>query len=493
MSAVNTFRLEGPSVGTRSRSPFLVAVLCAVVAVAASTGIVASHLFSQQSTLKYALTVAGPVAGLALAAVQRRSLLLVFLLTVMAPFSVEATFSGVSVTPLFLLLVPAAVAVYLRSSADHAGPRSTLRSVGWVALAAASTSLLRTSHPTRTLTLLCVTVVVPLVVSHVVVREEQGRTRVAQALVCAASLQAVLALYEVATQHRLNLYGGQQSTDYFFAYEDTFRPAAAMPDPISLGNLLALSLPIVLVLGLSAKRAVERAACAVVGVVLVTALAFTLSRMSWIGATVGIVLALAVMPRRTALRGAGSVAGLGLLAIAAALSLGGPTIRDRFASILRPTGAKVSTQQGDLDRLRIWHAAKQAFWEHQWTGLGFGNIDKWIVARVPGQTLGTHAHDAYLNVAAEAGVVGLAALVLVLLAAWTDIFSGAASDRLFAAGTAGALGAVMVGWATDYTVRLPAVMAVLAVLFGLISGTARLRAGAAVQRSEAAGPGTSRS
>ncbi|MDI7276113.1 MAG: O-antigen ligase family protein, partial [Anaerolineae bacterium] len=67
-----------------------------------------------------------------------------------------------------------------------------------------------------------------------------------------------------------------------------------------------------------------------------------------------------------------------------------------------------------IERAAHWQAGWAMFSEHPWTGVGIGNYpavyERYALPRWP-EALG-HAHNYYLNIAAEAGLPGLAAYLL---------------------------------------------------------------------------------
>lgn len=78
------------------------------------------------------------------------------------------------------------------------------------------------------------------------------------------------------------------------------------------------------------------------------------------------------------------------------------------------------------------------------------------------------AHSAYLQVAAETGVVGLALLGLLLLWAYGGLYRSGQDSRLVVIGTAAAT-AIAVHAAIDYVAHFPALVAITAVLTGVAS------------------------
>jgi O-antigen ligase len=87
-----------------------------------------------------------------------------------------------------------------------------------------------------------------------------------------------------------------------------------------------------------------------------------------------------------------------------------------------------------------------------------------------------HAHSTYLEVAAEAGLLGVVALAILLSALVRDVWRGLRAERALVAGMAGAAVAMLVGWLSDYTIRYSAVAVTAAALLGAIAAAGRGRA-----------------
>jgi len=101
-----------------------------------------------------------------------------------------------------------------------------------------------------------------------------------------------------------------------------------------------------------------------------------------------------------------------------------------------------------VDRMAHWYAAWNMFAEHPWLGVGIGNygvtyaqygLREWPFS------LG-HAHNFYLNVLAEAGIVGATFYLLFVCAsvscAWLTVQRARGLDRWVAMGVLGAMLAI---------------------------------------------------
>ena len=180
--------------------------------------------------------------------------------------------------------------------------------------------------------------------------------------------------------------------------------------------------------GHSSHKAVTRilllATCVLL---LVAALVLSWSRGAWLGALAAVAVMAALLPRRMWL-GVGAVAlAIAVLLSANAIGLLPGAIRARLtdftqqAQVYDVRGVGINdANYAVLERLAHWQAAGEMIRYHPWTGVGFSNYEpvysqyalmNWPIA------LG-HAHNYYLNVAAELGVPGLFAYLLL----WGAIF-----------------------------------------------------------------------
>jgi len=154
--------------------------------------------------------------------------------------------------------------------------------------------------------------------------------------------------------------------------------------------------------------------------------------------------------------------GMLVVLLVMALGLGGPTllpgsVAQRFSDVLAyleptdVTGVHVTDENfAVVERLAHWQAAYGMVSDHPWLGVGVGNyVPVYPAYAVPGwkDPLG-HAHNYYLNMAAEAGLLGLAAYVVFLLACFRQGWSAtrrlAGPSQGVALGVLGALTAFAV-------------------------------------------------
>jgi O-antigen ligase len=164
---------------------------------------------------------------------------------------------------------------------------------------------------------------------------------------------------------------------------------------------------------------------------MLVALVMSWSRGAWLGLAAAVAaMALAVVARsgRAAMLGLVIVVLLAYLLVAGGLALVPPSIVQRFSDFLPYLGVMdvrgvevTDANFAVLERMAHWQSATSMWSEHPWLGVGIGNYepvyDRYALPLWP-LALG-HAHNYYLNIAAEAGILGLGAYLLLWGAALT--------------------------------------------------------------------------
>ena len=156
------------------------------------------------------------------------------------------------------------------------------------------------------------------------------------------------------------------------------------------------------------------------GTVMFLAITASLSRSAWIALTVGAVVMIMAHQRRALpyLAGAALVGTLLWL-----LGLVPPLITSRFTVLLENFAlfdaqavTLTATNFPLVQRMAIWQAAWDMFQDHPLLGVGLGNFDTaYLVYALPGwPELPGHAHNYYLNLLAEVGLLGLGAYLALL-------------------------------------------------------------------------------
>ncbi|MFN0072823.1 MAG: O-antigen ligase family protein, partial [Chloroflexota bacterium] len=153
------------------------------------------------------------------------------------------------------------------------------------------------------------------------------------------------------------------------------------------------------------------------------AIVMSFSRGAWLGLVLGFVVML-LSWRRSAVRAVAALGFVGVLfGVLAATGLLPPVLADRIAPVVeyfgvfdvrgvRPTPENFAL----IERLAHWQAGWEMFQEQPLLGVGAGNYPaRYIDYALPGwpESLG-HAHNYYLNMAAEAGIVAFCALLWML-------------------------------------------------------------------------------
>jgi O-antigen ligase len=176
------------------------------------------------------------------------------------------------------------------------------------------------------------------------------------------------------------------------------------------------------------------------------------------------------------------------LAIGAAVSLASPrvlavTVIALIVATIAIAGLQIHTFSGfttlqhdrvttnSPDRTHEVHAALDVARQHPITGVGPGNLDlAWTVnAPTPSIMHVRYAHDEYLQVVDEVGIVGLGILALGLIAIGATIWRGRRDlDVLVAAGCVSALFALAVHSSLDFLWHIPVVGLTGAVIVGVL-------------------------
>ena len=255
------------------------------------------------------------------------------------------------------------------------------------------------------------------------------------ALLAAGSVEALVGVYQFV--RRIGPVG-------FLLFGRFMRAYGHFAQPNPFAGYLGLSAPLAYALSLEAldvwrsgARTLKKAWLWVVPYglfvaslgVMVVAMVMSWSRGGWVGLACAFA-AITVLRSRKAMSGAvmiGLIAGY-LLMIGGAQYLP-PTLVQRVADFLPYVGGVdvTAVQVTDanwavLERMAHWQAALGMFSDHLWLGVGIGNY----AAAYPQYAIGRwqdplgHAHNYYLNVAAEAGLVGLLAYLVLFVACFVE-------------------------------------------------------------------------
>jgi O-antigen ligase len=247
------------------------------------------------------------------------------------------------------------------------------------------------------------------------------------ALIASGLANAIVGLY---------IFFGGSGADHLVIGELPFRAFRAFgtfgqPNPFSgfLGLLTPLALGAALAYGWCAWRswqasqrlftvsAVAAIFYAGAGAVMGLGVIASWSRGAWLGLAGALFALIVALPRKT---WHSALLGLGLIGLAGAIWISGvlpASITARVASATAELFALTEVRNVDItpanyavvERLAHWQAALNMAESHPWLGVGFGNYEV-VYNRYRllnwDEPLG-HAHNYYLNVLAETGMIGL--------------------------------------------------------------------------------------
>jgi putative inorganic carbon (HCO3(-)) transporter len=176
------------------------------------------------------------------------------------------------------------------------------------------------------------------------------------------------------------------------------------------------------------------------------------SRGAWIGFAAALATVSLARGGRTAALFGLVVAVLAIMGAMGGLESLPPVVVQRFSDALTvlkipdiATAEVTYANFATIERLAHLRAALDMWRDHPWLGVGFGNYATIYPAYAIGRWLNPlgHAHNYYLNVGAETGLVGLVAYGLLWLAAfglgWGAVRRSSGFERAVAAGGVGVL------------------------------------------------------
>jgi O-antigen ligase len=298
-------------------------------------------------------------------------------------------------------------------------------------------------------------------------------------VLAAAAAQALLGLYQFLTQ---------SGPDAFILLGRFMRAFGAFRQPNPYAGYLGLVAPLAISLALwswsNRRRTGIRLSVALGAVAALISLGLLVSwsRGAWLafGAAVAVVIlahSRRAAPAVLALTGAAILA----LSVSGAADLLPASVTGRLSELQQYVGlidvARTEVNDANfsvIERIAHWQAALAMWRDHLWLGVGPGNYavvyDQYNLPRWY-EPLG-HAHNIYLNFAAEAGLLGLLAYGWLWLAGlWQALRRAAAPDRFAAAVGAGILGGLVAASVHNFFDNLwvQHIYLTLALLLGLLA------------------------
>ncbi|MFZ5918586.1 MAG: O-antigen ligase family protein [Chloroflexota bacterium] len=209
----------------------------------------------------------------------------------------------------------------------------------------------------------------------------------------------------------------------FVLFGRFMRAYGAFQQPNPYAGYLGLIAPLALALVLADRQVgrLERWASGASLGVITLAMGMSWSRGAWIGLAAAVATVFAARSRRTAAILAGLVAIGGLLILLGSFQRLPPALAQRLTDFLpyvRPFDVRgvelTDANFAVVERMAHWQAGWQMWTEHPWRGVGIGNYEPVYPAYAiaPWDAPLGHAHNIYLNVAAEMGSIGLLAYLL---------------------------------------------------------------------------------
>jgi putative inorganic carbon (HCO3(-)) transporter len=233
----------------------------------------------------------------------------------------------------------------------------------------------------------------------------------------------------------------QVGPEGFVLFGRFMRAYGTFEQPNPYGGYLGLTLPLAVGLVVAGVLPMNGRAkiwwlvgAAVSGVLMFVALIMSWSRGAWLGFAAALAaMAVAIVARRGRVAVLGTVLALLLMyaLLAGGLASVPPSLVQRFSDfgpylgVMDVRGVEVTDANfAVLERVAHWQAALGMWTDHPWLGVGIGNYE----AAYPDYALPQwplplgHAHNYYLNIGAEAGILGLVAYLILwgaaLFGAW---------------------------------------------------------------------------
>jgi len=264
--------------------------------------------------------------------------------------------------------------------------------------------------------------------------------------------------------------------------------------PNFLGTFFALTIPPGIALAAAEEIRWKKMLTYSLVAAAIAGLTLTYSRGSWVGTGVGLLSLLLLPQRRFSLLLPLSLIGLLSLPFIGSFAVSGALL-ERLASF-----GSASADSGVIPRLQIWSAAPKLVVEHALLGIGPGNFgvaygrllgitpvpdsyqslpDWYVYAANPPVQFFPHAHNLFLNLTIELGLVGLVAfmwlLTLAFLKAWRIRRSTTTKQEGFLSiGILGGFIAMLVANLVDTTFYQGFIIIVFFTFLGLLEAMERI-------------------
>jgi putative inorganic carbon (hco3(-)) transporter len=256
---------------------------------------------------------------------------------------------------------------------------------------------------------------------------------------------------------------------------DYSRAAGIFGYPNALGGFLALAIPPIFALAASENLWWRRLLGYLLATAAMVGLALTYSRGAWIGTAVGLLVLLPILRRGWLAVG---------LALTTAMVTTAGNVLVRAESVATPGQDTAYTS-----RVEIWQTSLGLLAEHPLRGVGLGNFGQaygdLMVPNLPllADTLliPEEAHNLFLNLAVEVGLVGVGAFAWLLavgfLRTWQVRRSADRRVKIWSAGLAAGLVALLIHTTVDVLVYQGFTAILLFTYLGMLDALVRLDGG----------------
>jgi len=264
------------------------------------------------------------------------------------------------------------------------------------------------------------------------------------AILTAGCGQALLGIYQFLTG---------RGPEWFLLFGRFMRAHGTFEQPNPYGGYLGLTLPLAVSLTFDLRAWLGRLAALAALLLMVVALAMSWSRGAWLGFAAAMLVIRVARSRWTAILAGVAMGFLVLTLVLSSAHPLPPILAQRFAGLSayftlpNVTTAEVTEANYALiERLAHWQAALRMWADHPWLGVGIGNYavvyPAYALSHWP-EPLG-HAHNYYLNIGAETGLVGLVFYLIFWIGAlWRAFRATHGTSGLPQAVALGTLGALM--------------------------------------------------
>ncbi len=320
-------------------------------------------------------------------------------------------------------------------------------------------------------------------VTATTVRSRRVLAALVGVLVLAALVEVGIGLLQVALRI---------GPPHFLAGGILMRAHGTFGQPNPYGGYLALVLPIAVAIALLAPRPSLRLVGWGIALAIGCGILLSLSRGAWLGTLAALSLVWLLESQRNRLRAiALAYAGLTASLIVLVLGVVPEAILSRVTDLyVYGTRLLQELRAGPnpdnwaiLERVSQWYAGWQMFAENPYLGVGIGNYPKaYAVYALPGWPTGVgHAHNYYLNLAAEGGLLTFSVFLFFLVVVWrlavrASRRSPDAWGRVLALGLMGSVAAFSAHSLVD-SLFVHSIGILLGILFGLLSALEAIEPG----------------